>query len=126
VFYWGKTLGYLWSLKLKKELSGNVACQSWPIIAKFWTFKQLYWLNQVTTILAVPAKNLFKTCLFIEKMKKRNSDRLQKPVFGPGLKTFQYILKSCIFGLALIFSPIGTWFFFLQTNTKKPVYLSKK
>ncbi len=28
--------------------SGNIACQSLPIVAKFWIFKQLYWLNQVT------------------------------------------------------------------------------
>ena len=40
------------------HLSGNIACQSWPIIAKFCTFKQLYWLNQVTTTLAVPARIL--------------------------------------------------------------------
>jgi hypothetical protein len=32
------------------QLSGYIACQSWPIIAKFCIFKQLYWLNQVTTI----------------------------------------------------------------------------
>ncbi len=30
--------------------SGNKACLSWPIIAKFFSFEQLYWLNQVITI----------------------------------------------------------------------------
>jgi hypothetical protein len=42
------------------HLSGNIACQSWPMIGKFCTFKQLFfhWLNQVTTILAVPARIL--------------------------------------------------------------------
>jgi hypothetical protein len=30
------------------DVSGNMACQSLPIIAKFLTFEQLYWLNQVT------------------------------------------------------------------------------
>ncbi len=38
------------------HLSGNIACQNWPIIAKFCTFKPMYWLNQVTKILAVLAK----------------------------------------------------------------------
>ncbi len=36
-----------------------IACQSWQAIVKFCNFKQLYLLNQVTIILAVPArKNL--------------------------------------------------------------------
>ena len=38
--------------------SEDKACQSWRIIAKFGTFKQLYWLNQVTRIFATPAKIL--------------------------------------------------------------------
>ena len=38
--------------------SEDIACQSWRIIAKFGTFKQLYWLNQVTRIFATPARIL--------------------------------------------------------------------
>ncbi len=36
------------------HLSEDIACQSQrPIIAKFCTFEQLYWLNQVTRILRI-------------------------------------------------------------------------
>ncbi len=38
--------------------SGNLTCQGWPITGKLCTFKQLYWLNQVTTTLAVQARIL--------------------------------------------------------------------
>ncbi len=38
--------------------SRNLACQSCPIIAKFCTLKQLFWLNQVTSIPAIPARIL--------------------------------------------------------------------
>jgi hypothetical protein len=40
------------------HLSGNIACQNWQIIAKFCTVQPLYLLNQVTKILAVPARIL--------------------------------------------------------------------
>ncbi len=40
------------------HLSGDIACQSWSIIAKFWPFKPLYWLNQMTKTLVVLARIL--------------------------------------------------------------------
>ncbi len=40
------------------HLSGDIAFQSWPKIAKFCTFESPYWLNHVTTILDVPARIL--------------------------------------------------------------------
>jgi hypothetical protein len=29
------------------HLSGDIACQSWSITARFWTFRPMYWLNQL-------------------------------------------------------------------------------
>jgi hypothetical protein len=43
--------------KLNRE-SGNIICQSWAIIAKYFTLKKLYWLNQVIKSLAVLARIL--------------------------------------------------------------------
>jgi hypothetical protein len=58
--------------------SGNIACQKWPKIAKCCTSEPLYWLNQVTTILAVPTRILLNEIKKDEKNKKMRRIKLKK------------------------------------------------